>query len=100
MPFSGVIGREKERRSRAPGTTFVPQITLSVKPLNGLWDIKTRGVWDKASMAADGRRDKLCYKSDSANSCIEWSVRLFEVGDSGGGADLISFLMYRSCDAV
>ncbi len=24
--------------------------------------------------------------------CTEWSVRLFEVGDIGGGADLISFV--------
>jgi hypothetical protein len=44
VPFSAVIGGERERRSRAPGTTFVPQIAEPVKPLSGLWDIKTSGV--------------------------------------------------------
>jgi hypothetical protein len=40
-------------------------------------------------MEARGRRDTLYYKPDGANLCIECSVRLFEVGDIGGGADLI-----------
>ena len=43
-PSHGVIGGERERRSRAPGTLFVPQIAEPVKPLSGTRDIKTSGV--------------------------------------------------------
>ncbi len=44
VPFSGIIGGERGRRSRAPGTIFVPQLALLVKPLSGFRDIKTRGI--------------------------------------------------------
>ncbi len=43
VPFSGVMVG-KGRRSRAPGTTFVPQITEPVKPVSGTRDIKTTAV--------------------------------------------------------
>ena len=42
VPFSGVIGGERGRRSRAPGTPFIPQVAVPVKPLSVTRDKKTR----------------------------------------------------------